>query len=102
MQIYLLKTDIEDKVFSRKDEALKYFEDSKEATMQRRKQRYWNTGWQILFKVKCSSSIDLIKVLIESPKSWAERDEYVQRELLIDFPFNSGRLHDFTYQYHKK
>lgn len=41
MQIYLLKTDVGDKVFSRKNMALKYFEDSKDATMRRLKQKYW-------------------------------------------------------------
>ncbi len=102
MQIYLFKTDIEDKIFSRKNEALKYFEDSKDATMRRRKQKYWHRGWQILYKVKYTSSLDFIQILLENPKRWAERDEYIQRELIVDFPFNSGRLRDFTYQYHKK
>lgn len=102
MQLYLFMTDIEDKIFSRKGEALKYFETSKKATILRRKQKYWNKGWQILFKVKYTSSLDFIQVLLENPNRWAERSEYIQRELIIDFPSNYGRLHDFTYQYHQK
>ncbi len=68
MYLYVLKTDVENKVFSRKDEAVKYFEDSKKATMQRRKKRYYRDGWQVLYKIKYSSNLDLIKTLIENPK----------------------------------
>ncbi len=97
MYLYLLKTDVENKIFNRKAEAMKYFEDSKEATIQRRKKRYYRDGWQVLYKVKYSSSLDFIKVLLESPKRWADDKKYVHREVIIDFPYDYGRLKDFHF-----
>jgi hypothetical protein len=76
---------------------LQNFQISNSITFSSLPKRYYRDGWQVLYKVKYSSSLDFIKVLLESPKRWADDKKYVHREVIIDFPYDYGRLKDFHF-----